>query len=311
MGLCSILFIVPPWRNVRFFKAYVVISLSLMISGFIHTTHGKLFVVTNVRKTVLVKMTELAENVFGVLASIITTITTIFIFPEKIKQYLKTINELVRKNPTADGKKKRWFYVTFIGTNISIIFFLSLKRIYWSVNNYYRFNYLKDFNLYQITVAVFLYFWLAIEILERFRNLTENMESFVGRLYRSKKLFKGYTVKILSVEPVAIRQLQDLSKIHSCLTGTLDELNKVFGYPILFYVLFTISFTVDRLVVSIWYTDLSNHAQHGLIDGSIYRLINMQSIVAELVSILFCRAISNHGFFFNLKVDSIDSHILR
>ncbi|KAG5861748.1 hypothetical protein JTB14_027193 [Gonioctena quinquepunctata] len=219
--------------------------------GFSYALHGKVFIAPVNGKLLVVRAIELAKNFVLIISSIVVTIQLVFMYPNNLKRLLNALGDVDRKMRLPEKLKKK-FWIGFNLNNITILAYLIMKISFWSSNTLYRYYYSEDFSIYQANIGIFLYFWLAVEILHRFQVLNDSLKNFGQDLYDTKILSEVYQLEILSVGAYSVRYLQQLSGLYECLIHVLDILNESFGLFAMFYVLTNVTFIMEQLITLAW-----------------------------------------------------------
>ncbi|KAG5899364.1 hypothetical protein JTB14_036853 [Gonioctena quinquepunctata] len=174
----------------------------------------------------------------------------ILMYPKKIGGNLISLSNFDRK---VDNTSKGiiLFLVFLIFINILTLGVISLDIWMWlpvvGTDNY-KYYFIKRIHYYQVTILMFIWFWLAIEIRSRFK-LLNNMLRKSLRLSRNFKIFRVYDERIFRKLDVG-KELKEISQPYNSLCDVVDEVNSFFGNVLLFFVMLAISLAVNFVVMN-------------------------------------------------------------
>ncbi|KAG5880343.1 hypothetical protein JTB14_019822 [Gonioctena quinquepunctata] len=262
-----------------------------MISVSVYGIYGKLFVVPIPRNTIIIRIADLTRNISELLASVVATIRCVLIYPEKLKLIVSAIGHFDKKNPALDNKMKKWFWFCFILSSLYTPLYIFMRRMFWSSSGYSKYYNGGDLIYLQLNMGIFLYFWLAEEILERFKALNKSLENISKNARTTKILARGYKVKIFLVKRSTIRELGIISKHYNCLVDILHNLNDLFGYFVMLYVVFVIAFVMNSIASAFWYTTSLRSFINGFMDIFAIRCIHFISTTEVLVRVIAIAAV--------------------
>ncbi|KAG5880345.1 hypothetical protein JTB14_019824 [Gonioctena quinquepunctata] len=205
-------------------------------------------------------------------------------YAENIKRIIKSIDEFDKEIRSSGGKMRIYFWLCFLLANLSFLYFVIWKHVHISFSTYERYYYEEDLLDYRMDVSIFLYFWLATEILHRFIALNKSLGNIIRNLHKTIMPSKAFILEICSVQSSSIRLLRNMSKLHNILTNTVQDINDFSGYFVLFYVLYTMAIILEGLTLTLWITVSDKGGTYkGAIDSELY-LITMYLIIIIMVS---------------------------
>ncbi|KAG5880346.1 hypothetical protein JTB14_019825 [Gonioctena quinquepunctata] len=209
-------------------------------------------------------------------------------YPGFMKKIIKAIDEFDKEIRASGGKMRIYFWLCFLLANSSSSFYIIWKRVQWSFSTCKRYYYEEDSLIFRTDVSIFLYFWLATEILQRFIALNESLGNIVRNLHNTVMPSKAFILEICSVQSNSIRLLQNMSKLHNSLANILKEMNNFFGYFVLFYVLCTMAYILEGISSTLWITVSDKEDTYkGAIDSQIYSITMYLIIIMMMSKIIF------------------------
>ncbi|CAH1180234.1 unnamed protein product [Phaedon cochleariae] len=180
---CSILAVFPTCANTWRYKMYSSTIISFISINAIIAYKEKtspLFTTYNV----VIRAADLIANGFLTLAVPYAAISTVFVYPSKLKEIL----DLLLKFDVNIGNHlqvmRSTFWSILICLNASIMLVLALDSWMWieAVSlTMYKYYFVRNVQYYQLTVFIFLIFWMAMEVYCRFFMLNRFLERLSQR----------------------------------------------------------------------------------------------------------------------------------
>ncbi|KAG5888688.1 hypothetical protein JTB14_022271 [Gonioctena quinquepunctata] len=288
IGLCVVSGIGPPSRKGRFSKMYSVIMLCLTCIGYVYSSYGKIFIVAAPKKYSVVSVIEAISDFLKAFTIFTTFILFTFVYPDDIKQILKSITSFDAKfKSTFENSSRNFWSGLFLYIASSVVFVTTRYLTLIQDGSVYLkwILYIGDFQHCQIYIEVYLYFWLANEIRSRFEVLKDSLKDIDGDLFFNVSPDGSQDAQSVAIKCRFFEHLGKISKLHHNLCDVLNGYNKTFGHVILLYVLYCISNLMKCILNLIYWA----HFELGENLG--FRSIQIHLILKELVTVLALAAV--------------------
>ncbi|KAG5899363.1 hypothetical protein JTB14_036852 [Gonioctena quinquepunctata] len=241
---------------------YVIFILLLSISAYIHSLFGKITDVSVSANGYMMISDQM--SCFCLFLTISIAQMMILMYPKKMHGILISLSNFDRK---VDMGTKNSFWVFLLFIHILIFGVISLDIWMWLPAlgmDIYQYYFIKNIHYYQVTILMFLWFWLATEIRGRFK-LLNNMLRKALRVPHNLKIFRLYderdTGRILGKFDVG-KELKVIAKLHNSLCDVVDDVNSFFGITFLFFVMFAISLAVDSMILIVLGASIEDDLQN-------------------------------------------------
>ncbi|KAG5880337.1 hypothetical protein JTB14_019816 [Gonioctena quinquepunctata] len=287
--ICNILGLAPTRNCTWKYKTYAMVLLLLNVIGSIYSCLGKLdpeFVTYNM----VIKIVDQASSLFLSLAVTTTVVLVVMVYPQKIHGIRDSLLEfdegLALDRSCRRLKKIFWICATI--TLVMVPTIVLLDSWVWVENvelKMYKYYIVRNVQYCQITAVMILWFWMGMEIFQRFSVLNAHlMNNFGGDVLGCGKC-SSISSENLEVSFENIRNsLKKITKYHNFLCGVVDEVNELFGIIFLLHVLFFTTYTVQYTLIMILYTVLGGSVG-GQQFGGMLRFVSLAWITGCWVSI--------------------------
>ncbi|CAG9824743.1 unnamed protein product [Phaedon cochleariae] len=174
--ICSILGILPTRANTWIYKVYSLTVLSIVFINAIIALKERtspLFTTYNV----IIKAVDQIANGFLTLAVSFATISNVFVYPSKLEEILDSLLKFDVDFDNHSQVMRSIFWSILIGLNAIIMMMLALDSWFWTDAvslTIYKYYFVRNVQYYQLTLFIFLIFWMAMEVYCRAADLIAN-----------------------------------------------------------------------------------------------------------------------------------------
>lgn len=282
---CQILVILAPCSKITLYKLYAVIIQSILIFGFITSVCGKQsFLFDSYLSTV--KTIDQIANVFLTLASVTTSLLTVFLYPNKLHKLFQDIGMFDKILGKCSKKQTNLFWLSFLFIQVMALLTISLDSWVWTSGlgyEMYKYYVVRDIQYYQVNVMVLFIFWFAMEIYYRYKLLNELLMKCIEELCQEGLYFSSINLNRME-RKINYKNLKHISKLQNFLFDITNAFNGIFGIMILFTVLFYIMYMVQYTAELIFYTIIDNQI-NGVSFGASLSIVSAVWIIECFVSL--------------------------
>ncbi|XP_072375314.1 uncharacterized protein [Diabrotica undecimpunctata] len=256
MKLCSLVGIVSTNPKCRAYKMYVLFLIVGSIAAWIHSAYEKNHNMFG-KYTIYMLIADQISSFFLCMATVAVSITSVFLFPEKFLQTVQSLRNFDRILGISCPLELKHYLIFFGLGHLLILIPIMFDAWTWISNlgfRFYSIYVIRNIQYYQLSVILFLWFWLAMEVIKRFKILNAILEKVVVSPYilLNTDLKRGRYSNCVDVFKME-EKIKNISGLYNGVCDVVDLMNDVFGKGLLFIIIFIISFILTYMILLIIY----------------------------------------------------------
>lgn len=259
--LSNVMAITPPYtfgeqpvHCSRACKFYAATVLTTLLCGYFCNVYGKLNNEILKNFNFILNFIDFVATAFLTLTSVTAMVVIMFWRPEQFKKLLFEIEKFDSSVRLNCANNKFWIgFITFQAITLSTIF---MDSFVWTKTfglKLYVYYIPRNIMWYQFNVAIFLIFWLALEIKRRFKEvncLLIRCAKGINSSFLIPTLLYDYSIAKIKKKPFYIKVpdtllLRNIKFWYNDFVKLVQEFNSIFGLILLFTILFNIASIVN------------------------------------------------------------------
>uniref|UniRef100_A0A6P7FL02 Uncharacterized protein LOC114331465 n=1 Tax=Diabrotica virgifera virgifera TaxID=50390 RepID=A0A6P7FL02_DIAVI len=256
LKLCSLLGIVSVNPKCRAYKMYVLVLVVGSVAAWMHSAYEKNHSLFG-KYTVYMLIADQISSFFLCMATVAVSITSVFIYPEKLLQTVKSLRNFDKILGIPCPLELKHYLMFLCFGHILILTPIIIDAWTWTSSlgfGFYSTYVIRNIQYYQLSVILFLWFWFAMEIIKRFKILNDILEKVVTSPYILLNIDLKRNRYSNSFEFVKMEEkIKNISGLYNGACDIVDLVNDIFGKALLFIIIFIISFILLYIIILIIY----------------------------------------------------------
>lgn len=247
----------------------------------------------------VLKFAEQISMILLALSCILVTVWSGFLYPEELGRIIENLEKFDHNfgDKTVNETSGKSYYVAPLLRLLTTVIILIIEFLIWidyAGIAVYQFYIGRNFQILIVGIANFVQYNFIKEISTRFFFIKARLEDVCVKSLEAKSTPN----KQIAFEAEAVTKIKNICKLHNCLCDTLDKINKLYGFNLVFDTLFATGFSIFYTAMMMFYSFLSTGERHPVF-GTNLKIIGFLWLTEFSVSIA-----TNVLRYFHMKIDS-------